>query len=65
MTVHDLPPGQAISPYHFHWGDEGWLVVEYPDSDKIGVWGRHERVRGKRVGLESYEVAFDVEMVRA
>ena len=24
-----------------------------------------ERVRGKRVGLESYEVAFDVEMVRA
>ncbi|HEX4719702.1 MAG TPA: hypothetical protein VH300_14335 [Thermoleophilaceae bacterium] len=24
-----------------------------------------ERVRGKRVALESYEVAFDVEMVRA
>gem|GEM_PF-2177903 len=97
MTVYDLPPGQAICPYHFHWGDEEWLVVvsgtptvrtpngeqtlepgdvvcflvgpegahrvhnasdnaarvalfsnkhefgiiEYPDSDKIGVWGRH------------------------
>jgi hypothetical protein len=24
-----------------------------------------ERVRGKRVGLESYEVAFDVEMIRS
>jgi uncharacterized cupin superfamily protein len=97
MTAYDLPPGQAICPYHFHWGDEEWLVVvagtptirtpdgeqtlepgdvvcfpvgpdgahrvhnatedvvrvalfsnkhefgiiEYPDSDKIGVWGRH------------------------
>jgi len=96
MTVYDLPPGQAICPYHFHWGDEEWLIVvsgtptvrtpdgdqtlqagdvvcfkvgpegahrvynaseddarltlfsnkhefgiiEYPDSDKIGVWGR-------------------------
>jgi uncharacterized cupin superfamily protein len=98
MTVYDLPPGQAICPYHFHWGDEEWLVVvagaptvrtpdgeqtlepgdivcfpvgpngahrvqnasdsaarvalfsnkhefgiiEYPDSDKIGVWGRRD-----------------------
>ena len=98
MTVYDLPPGQTICPYHFHWGDEEWLVVvsgtptvrtpsgeqtlepgdvvcfpvgpegahrvhnpsddaarvalfsnkhefgiiEYPDSDKIGVWGRHD-----------------------
>jgi uncharacterized cupin superfamily protein len=98
MTVYDLPPGEAICPYHFHWGDEEWLVVisgtptvrtptgehtlkpgdvvcfpvgpegahrvhnasdddarvalfsnkhefgiiEYPDSDKIGVWGRHD-----------------------
>jgi uncharacterized cupin superfamily protein len=98
MSLYDLPPGQAICPYHFHWGDEEWLVVvsgtptvrtpdgeqalepgdvvcfpvgpdgahqvynasddvarvalfsnkhefgiiEYPDSDKIGVWGRHD-----------------------
>lgn len=96
MTVYDLPPGEAICPYHFHWGDEEWMVVvagtptvrtptgehilqpgdvvcfpvgregahrvhnagtdaarvtlfsnkhefgiiEYPDSDKMGVWGR-------------------------
>src|SRR5947208_17188638 len=27
MTAYDLPPGQAICPYHFHWGDEEWLLV--------------------------------------
>lgn len=99
MTVYDLPPGQAVCPYHFHWGDEEWMVVvsgtptvrtpsgertlepgdvvcfvvgpegahrvhnasddaarvalfsnthefgiiEYPESDKIGVWGRHDK----------------------
>ncbi len=98
MTVYDLPPGEAICPYHFHWGDEEWLlvvsgtptvrtpegeqtlepgdvvcflvgpegahrvhnasdsgarvalfsnkhefgIIEYPDSDKIGVWGRQD-----------------------
>ena len=98
MTVYELPPGQAVCPYHFHWGDEEWLIVvagtptvrtpegetvldagdvvcfpvgpagahrvdnageetarvalfsnthefgiiEYPDSDKIGIWGRHD-----------------------
>jgi uncharacterized cupin superfamily protein len=98
MTVYDVPPGQAVCPYHFHWGDEEWLIVisgtptvrtpageqtlqpgdvacfpvgpegahrvhnasdadvrvalfsnkhefgiiEYPDSDKMGVWGRHD-----------------------
>jgi uncharacterized cupin superfamily protein len=99
MTVYDLPPGEAVCPNHFHWGDEEWLVVisgtptvrtpegeqtleagdvvcfpvgpegahrvhnahdqtarvalfsnkhefgiiEYPDSDKMGVWGRHDQ----------------------
>jgi uncharacterized cupin superfamily protein len=98
MTVYDLPPGEAVCPYHFHWGDEEWLIVvagaptlrtadgervlepgdvvcfpadpagahlvgnageepvrvaifsnrhefgivEYPDSDKIGIWGRQD-----------------------
>jgi uncharacterized cupin superfamily protein len=98
MTVYDLPAGEAVCPYHFHWGDEEWLIVvagtptlrtpdgertlepgdvvcfpvgpsgahlvrnaseepvrvalfanrhefgivEYPDSDKIGIWGRHD-----------------------
>ena len=27
MTVYELPPGEAICPYHFHWGDEEWLIV--------------------------------------
>jgi uncharacterized cupin superfamily protein len=27
MTVYDLPPGEAICLYHFHWGDEEWMVV--------------------------------------
>lgn len=27
MTVYDLPPGEAICPFHFHWGDEEWLFV--------------------------------------
>jgi uncharacterized cupin superfamily protein len=93
MTIYELPPGQAVCPYHFEWTDEEWLfvlegapivrtpegertldagdvvcfpagpegahlvragteaarigiistkndvgVVEYPDSDKVGVW---------------------------
>ena len=98
MTVYELPPGQAVCPYHFHWGDEEWLmviagtptlrtpegertlepgdvacfpvgpagahrvgnageetvrvalfsnthefgIIEYPDSDKIGIWGRRD-----------------------
>ncbi|SRR5579871_3367669 len=27
MSVYDLPPGQAICPYHFEWSDEEWLLV--------------------------------------
>src|SRR5581483_4085005 len=27
MSVYDLPPGQAICPYHFEWTDEEWLIV--------------------------------------
>ena len=27
MTVYELPPGEAVCPYHFHWGDEEWLIV--------------------------------------
>jgi uncharacterized cupin superfamily protein len=27
MSVYDLPPGEAICPYHFEWTDEEWLVV--------------------------------------
>ena len=27
MTVYELPPGQAVCPYHFEWTDEEWLFV--------------------------------------
>src|SRR6266536_231502 len=27
MSVYDLPPGEAICPYHFEWTDEEWLVT--------------------------------------
>jgi uncharacterized cupin superfamily protein len=27
MSIYDLPPGQAICPYHFEWTDEEWLIV--------------------------------------
>ncbi len=27
MSVYDLPPGEAIGPYHFEWTDEEWLAV--------------------------------------
>ena len=27
MSVYDLPPGEAICPYHFEWTDEEWLIV--------------------------------------
>lgn len=26
-TVYELPPGQAICPYHFEYGEEEWLLV--------------------------------------
>jgi uncharacterized cupin superfamily protein len=27
MSVYELPPGEAICPYHFEWTDEEWLIV--------------------------------------
>jgi uncharacterized cupin superfamily protein len=27
MSVYDLPPEEAIGPYHFEWTDEEWLIV--------------------------------------
>jgi uncharacterized cupin superfamily protein len=27
MSIYDLPPGEAICPYHFEWTDEEWLIV--------------------------------------
>jgi uncharacterized cupin superfamily protein len=27
MSIYDLPPGEAIRPYHLDWTDEEWLIV--------------------------------------
>jgi uncharacterized cupin superfamily protein len=27
MSVYEIPPGEAIGPYHFEWTDEEWLIV--------------------------------------
>lgn len=27
MSVYELPPGQAICPYHYEWAEEEWIVV--------------------------------------
>jgi uncharacterized cupin superfamily protein len=27
MTVYELPPGQAVCPYHYECGEEEWLLV--------------------------------------
>jgi hypothetical protein len=55
--------------------DTHWSVVSFFEDEESARASEarfeemgeeiEERVRGKRVGLETYEVAFDVEMVRA
>jgi uncharacterized cupin superfamily protein len=27
ISVYELPPGQAICPYHYEYGEEEWLIV--------------------------------------
>ena len=27
LTVYELPPGQAICPYHYEWNNEEWLIA--------------------------------------
>jgi uncharacterized cupin superfamily protein len=27
ISVYELPPGQAVCPYHYEWGEEEWLLV--------------------------------------
>jgi uncharacterized cupin superfamily protein len=27
MSVYDLPPGQAVCPYHYEYGEEEWVVA--------------------------------------
>jgi uncharacterized cupin superfamily protein len=45
-TVYDLPPGQAVCPYHYEYAEEEWLLVlegrptlRHPDgSDELEQW---------------------------
>jgi uncharacterized cupin superfamily protein len=27
VTLYELPPGQAVCPYHYEWAEEEWLLV--------------------------------------
>ena len=70
----DLPAG-LIRVMVLMRDDGHWSVVSFFEDEEAARAAEArfeemgdeipERVRGKRVGLESYEVAFDVEMVRA
>jgi uncharacterized cupin superfamily protein len=42
ITVYDLPPGQAVCPYHYEVGEEEWLLVlagnptlRHPDGSEV------------------------------
>jgi uncharacterized cupin superfamily protein len=45
-SVYELPPGQAICPYHYEYGQEEWLIVlsgrptlRHPEgSDQLEPW---------------------------
>jgi len=70
----DLPPGTLRVRAPMNEGASRWSVSAFFDSEETAnaAEARFEQmgdeipesVRGKRIGLESYEVAFDVEMVR-
>jgi len=46
ITVYELPPGQAVCPYHYEVGEEEWLLVlegtptlRHPEgSERLGPW---------------------------
>jgi uncharacterized cupin superfamily protein len=46
VSVYEVPPGQAICPYHYEFGEEEWLLVldgmptlRHPDgSDRLDPW---------------------------
>ena len=69
-----LPPG-LLRMIVLMKDDNHWSVVAFFEDEESATAAEArfeemgdeipERARGKRVGLETYEVAFDVEMVRA
>ena len=69
----DLPPG-ILRVMVLMKDESRWSVISFFDSEEAAVAAEErfeqmgdeipESVRGRRVSLESFEVAFDVEMVR-
>jgi uncharacterized cupin superfamily protein len=50
MSVYELPPGQAICPYHYEYPEEEWLLV---------LWGRPTlRHPGGEDELAAWDVVF-------
>ena len=53
-SVYELPPGQALCPYHYEHGEEEWLLVlegtatvRHPEgTDELGAWEATCFVRG-------------------
>jgi uncharacterized cupin superfamily protein len=67
ISVYELPPGQAICPYHYEFGEEEWLLVlegtptlRHPEgSDHLDPWDVVLFPRGPegahRIGNETEE----------
>ena len=69
VSVYELPPGQAVCPYHYELAEEEWLLVArvllfsnlselgatvYPDSDKIGIYPPGQRNLFRRSDAVDY-----------
>jgi hypothetical protein len=71
--ANELPPG-ILRVMVLMRDESRWSVISFFDSEEAAAAAQErfeqlgdeipERIRGKRVGLESFEVAFDVETVR-
>ncbi len=49
-TLYELPPGQALCPYHYEYGEEEWLLVVAGRPTVRDPDGKHE--------LEPWDVVF-------
>jgi uncharacterized cupin superfamily protein len=42
LSLYELPPGQAICPYHYEYGEEEWLVVVQGNPTLRDPEGEHQ-----------------------
>ena len=42
ISSYELPPGQALCPYHYEWGEEEWLLVTEGRPTLRDPDGEHE-----------------------